>query len=56
MGWKRATRNAVEGLEKTGEYVAIYDGGKVGKFSGGSLKIAYSSQAVILDWIIEMPI
>lgn len=56
LTWKRATNEVVNSLEKTGVYVAIYDGGKVGKFSGGSLQIAHGCQAVILDWIVEMPI
>lgn len=54
--WNRATSKVVNSLVDGMIYVAIYDGGKTGKFSGAFLKAAHKTESVILDWIIEMPI
>ncbi len=54
--WTRATKKVVEELKDQIDYVAIYDGGKTGKFRGAHLKMAYETEAIILDWIIETPI
>lgn len=54
--WIKATSKVVNELGDHKSYVVIYDGGKVGKFLGEYMKIAYRTKAVILDWIIEMPI
>lgn len=54
--WKKATRKAVEELDDRKMYIVIYDGGKAGSFLGEHLKTAHKTEAVILDWISEMPI